>query len=105
MKKRVRSREPVGTIPVKYGSQPHHLLLYLRSSNGRPKPIAELYAMNSSSERRRVKERTKSSLVKNSLAIEVEPDVYQITEYGVKVLVALAARNSGVAVVAPDSAS
>lgn len=102
MAKKATRSNAIGMIPLRAGSIPHHLTLYLRSSNARPKTLDELLAMNPSLTRKTVRQRIHEDLVMKGMAVKLDKDLYCITEYGNNVLKTLAARENGVRVIAPE---
>ena len=97
-----RRYEPVGRLPVVASSKRHELLLFLRSNGSKAMTLEQIMSMNPRmfKEARRVREDL-SEAAKAGLVKVIGKDVYQITEYGVKVLYALAARSRGVMLAVP----
>ena len=91
----------MGAIPLRARSIPHYLLLYLRSSNARPKTFDELLAMNPRLTRKTVRQRIHEDAVMKGMAVKLDKNMYCITEYGNQVLKTLAARENGIRAIAP----
>lgn len=97
-----RKRELVGRLPIVASSKKHELLLFLRSNGSKEMTLERIISMNPKmfKDARRTREDL-SEAAKAGLVKIVDRDVYRITDYGVKVLYALAARRRGVMLAVP----